>query len=137
MDTIAVPTLPRVLLVDQDADHRYLLQELLRELLPCAVDEAAAADQALAQVQARRPDLIVLDYQIPPLGALAFLHTLHARFDALPTPVLVLSDSQQVEDRHCIEGTGAYWLAKPYNLDDLELAVYVLLTSVGWARFVR
>jgi DNA-binding response OmpR family regulator len=55
----------------------------------------------------------------------------------LPTPVLVLSDSQQVEDRHCIEGTGAYWLAKPYNLDDLELAVYVLLTSVGWARFVR
>ena len=50
----------RVLLVEDDADTRRMLSDTLREF-GCQVEETENGRQALAQLAAKRPDLIVLN----------------------------------------------------------------------------
>jgi two-component system response regulator MprA len=114
-----------VLVVDDDLK----LQNMLRRTLSYEgfqVVTAADGNDALTEVQAHRPDVIVLDWLMPGLDGLGVLKRLRSAHDK--TLVLMLTARDAVEDR--VEGleTGADdYLVKPFAPSELLARVHALL----------
>lgn len=79
----------RVLIADDQADVRYALRTLL-QLAPGldveVVGEVADGGSLLAEIEARQPDVLLLDWKLPGLRTLAYLRFLYPH-----TSMIVLS----------------------------------------------
>ena len=123
-------TTARVLLVEDDDANRTILGEFLRAR-GFVVEEAASGTEALERVAASRPDLVVLDIQLPGLDGLQVLAHLRAGA-AAPPPVLALTALAMAGDRERILAAGAdAYLAKPAPLAVLEQEVRRLVGHRG------
>ncbi len=114
-----------VLIADDDPK---LLKMLQRTLVyeGFRVLSAANGTEALGQVQAHRPDVVVLDWLMPGLDGLGVLESLRATGDQ--TLVLMLTARDAVE--HRVEGleSGADdYLVKPFAPAELLARVHALL----------
>lgn len=115
----------RVLIVDDDPK---LLNMLRRTLTYEGLHVVTAADgnAALAEIQAHRPDIIVLDWMMPGLSGIGVLERMRALGDK--TLVLMLTARDAVENR--VEGldSGADdYLVKPFAPSELIARVHALL----------
>ncbi|NLE77893.1 MAG: response regulator transcription factor [Chloroflexi bacterium] len=115
----------KVLIVDDD---KRLLNMLRRTLAyeGFAVETAEDGRQALAQAQAQRPDVVVLDWLMPEVDGLEVLRQLRSRGDRVM--VLMLTARDAVEDR--VEGldSGADdYLVKPFAPAELLARLHALL----------
>ena len=120
----------RVLLVEDDDANRTILGEFLRTR-GFVVEEAASGTEALDRVAASRPDLVVLDIQLPGMDGLEVLARLRAGGSASP-PVLALTALAMAGDRERILAAGAdAYLAKPAPLAALEREVRRLVAPRG------
>ena len=89
-------------------------------------DGARALDRWRASV----PDVVLLDLSLPGLDGLQVLA--QARAEGLRTPVLILTARGTVGDRILGLNTGADdYLAKPFDLDELEARVRALARRAG------
>ncbi len=87
---------------------------------------AADGELALAELAARRFDLVILDVMLPGRNGLAVLRTMRGRGD--DTPVLMLSAKGTDDDRiRGLELAADDYLAKPFHLRELLLRVSALL----------
>lgn len=114
-----------VLIVDDDPK---LLNMLRRTLMyeGFHVFSATNGDEALAEAQTRRPDVIVLDWMMPRRDGLAVMKHLRAANDK--TLILMLTARDAVE--HRVEGleTGADdYLVKPFAPAELLARIHALL----------
>jgi two-component system response regulator MprA len=114
-----------VLIVDDDPK---LLKMLRRTLMYEGFHVLSATDgnEALAEVQAHRPDVVVLDWLMPGLDGLGVLERLRAAGDQ--TLVLMLTARDAVE--HRVEGleSGADdYLVKPFAPAELLARIHALL----------
>lgn len=124
----------RLLLVDDDAGDRLLLARAL-EAWPRPVelivleDGERALDYLLGRAAgARRPDLVLLDLNLPRLAGKAVLARLRAVTTDLP-PVVVLTTSRQPWDiRECRALGAASYLVKPLDARRFGEVMQVLLT---------
>jgi two-component system, OmpR family, response regulator TctD len=92
-------------------------------------DGARAVDRWQASV----PDVVVLDLNLPGLDGLQVLA--RARAAGLRTPVLILTARGAVGDRILGLNSGADdYLAKPFDLDELEARVQALARRAGLAQ---
>lgn len=101
----------RVLVVDDSADVRARLVALAREAGCAEVDEAAAADDALAAARVRPPDVVVLDVHLPGKTGLSIVGALKA----LPSPpkVIVLTNHPtEAHRRQCLSHGADHFLDK-------------------------
>lgn len=120
----------RVLLVEDDDANRTILGEFLRTR-GFVVEEAASGTEALERVAASRPDLVVLDVQLPGMDGLEVLARLRAGA-AAPPPVLALTALAMAGDRERLLEAGAdAYLAKPAPLAVLEQEVRRLVATQG------
>lgn len=113
-----------ILLVEDDPAMQTSLQ---RALARRGIHVSLCADglQAIAQWQALRPDVIVLDLSLPGLDGLEVLAALRAL--QATTPVLILTARSTVGDRVLGLNAGADdYLAKPFDLDELEARLRAL-----------
>jgi DNA-binding NarL/FixJ family response regulator len=79
-----------ILLVDDDALVRQVLRQVLKNYYPqCQISEAESVDSALAQVDERRWDLIILDLGLGEKSGLSVIHKVNVQ--NLNIPILVLS----------------------------------------------
>ena len=110
-----------ILLVDDHAIVRDGLKRLLATLDFGEVLEAADGREALAVVRARRPDLVILDLNLPGLGGLELLRRmiqLEAR------RVLVLSmHAEPLYAKRALEAGAAGYVTKNVSPDELLTAV--------------
>ena len=114
----------KVLLVEDDPSMQTALKRALQnrgmEVHLCSDGRAA-----LAEWQAREPDIVMLDLTLPGMDGLAVLE--QARRAALKTPVLILTARGTVGDRIIGLNTGADdYLPKPFDLDELEARLRAL-----------
>lgn len=118
-----------VLIVDDDPKLLKMLQRTLAYegfRVLCATD----GHEALAKVQAHRPDVVVLDWLMPAPDGLEVLRRLRAAGDR--TLVLMLTARDAVE--HRVEGleTGADdYLVKPFAPAELLARIHALLRRPG------
>lgn len=78
----------RVLLVDDSAFVRRATERMLAPLNVAVVGTAGTGEEAVRQVHLLRPDLVIMDVNMPGMGGLAALEQIMAE---LPTPVLLMS----------------------------------------------
>ncbi|MEU6478005.1 response regulator [Streptomyces sp. NPDC047017] len=116
-----------VLLVEDDLADAMLIQDALAERgtrhLTQVPDGIAALDY-LRNPDNARPDLIVLDLNMPRMNGREFLAVVKEDADLRTIPVVVLTTSAAPDDV-----TGAYhqhanaYVTKPVNLEEFEAAV--------------
>lgn len=128
------PAAPRtaltVLVVDDDADAREVAAQLLRS---SGVDvvTAASAEEGLAQLRERQPDVVVADIGMPGVDGYAFIRAVRA----LPTreartPAVAMTALVREEDRRrALEAGFQIHLPKPITRDGLLAAVTRLLPT--------
>jgi two-component system response regulator MprA len=107
-----------ILLVEDDRDIADSLELLLRDE-GFQVELAEDGLEALAAVDAHRPDLILLDVMLPRLDAVGVAAELKARGvgpDRLP--VILLSAGSALGDAQRAVGT-PYSLRKPFSLEEI------------------
>jgi DNA-binding response OmpR family regulator len=106
----------RVLIVD---DEPHIIQFLQVKLKASGYEVLAATNgsEALAQVQAQEPDLLVLDVIMPGMDGFETLKQIRA---VSPVPVIILSAREANVDKVKGLKMGADdYLAKPFNPDEL------------------
>jgi two-component system, OmpR family, response regulator MprA len=114
-----------ILVVDDDPPVRRMLD---RTLAAEGHDVRVAADggSALALVERRVPDLVVLDVAMPGLDGLAVCRRLRAK--GLGVPILLLTARDAIADRVSGLDAGADdYLVKPFAADELAARVRALL----------
>jgi len=110
----------RVLVVDDD-DALLRTVRLALEDDGYAVDTALSGEEALGLVKRRRPDLIMLDVNMPGVDGWEVLSRLRAAAGQ-QTPVVVMTGGFNLQDQALASGAQGY-LGKPFELDDLLAAV--------------
>jgi two-component system response regulator MprA len=120
-----------VLIADDD---QKLLKMLQRTLAYDGFEVATAADgrEALIQLDAHNPDVVILDWLMPGLDGLQVIEQLRAAGD--DTMILMLTARDAIEDR--VEGLGSGaddYLVKPFAPAELLARVHALLRRSGAA----
>jgi DNA-binding response OmpR family regulator len=121
-------TRPRVLVIDDDADIRLLLRELL-ERAGYLVDEAEDGKTGLRQLFANAPALVILDVTMPDMDG---YQTLERIRDLSEVPVLMLTArSQELEKVRGLSAGADDYVAKPFGRQELLARVQALLRRSG------
>lgn len=84
-----------VLIVDDHAGFRAAVRSLLEEMGLEVVGEVDSGESALETFEQQRPDIVLLDIQLPGIDGIEVARTL---FGAGHTPIVVLISSRDVED---------------------------------------
>jgi response regulator NasT len=120
----------RVLIAEDEALIRLDLKEMLEEEGYSVVAEVGDGQQAVEQATAQRPDLVILDIQMPVLDGLAAAERIASERIA-PVIVLTAFSQRELVERARDAGAMAY-LVKPFSKNDLVPAI-----EVARARFAE
>jgi two-component system response regulator len=129
-----------VLLVDDDADHVFLVRRALADVPGTEVTVEVAGDgeqatERLARARfrpGRRPQLVLLDLKMPRMDGLEVLRRIRADEATAGLPVVVLTSSERPEDREAAVAAGATWfVCKP--LDGRRFRAEVQQLADRWA----
>lgn len=109
----------RVLVVDDlDLNVKTLATRLEREYY--IVDKAFDGEEALREVEAKKPDIILLDIMMPRMNGIEVCRTLKANAETRDIPIIMVTALDATEDRVAAFKAGADdFLTKP--IDDLTL----------------
>jgi two-component system nitrogen regulation response regulator GlnG len=102
-------------IVDDDQSIRWVLEKaLMREDLPCRV--FASAREALAEIEAGPPQVLISDVRMPGTSGLELLQSVKARHPGLP--VIVMTAFSDLESAVSAFQGGAFeYLPKPFDID--------------------
>jgi CheY-like chemotaxis protein len=105
---------PHILVADDDAALRRLLT-LMLESGGYRVSTASSGRQAIAQMEAGRPDLLCCDLMMPDLHGFEVLKALKARPHLAHIPVVVITAAgQEIEVKRALELGAARYVLKPF-----------------------
>jgi DNA-binding response OmpR family regulator len=125
----------KVLIVDDEAHIRLLLEQTLDPLLDVGIDILTADNggAALQLIRDERPDLVLLDVMMPVMNGFDVCKTVKADPDLRGIFVMMLTAKGQELDRATGAEVGAdLYLTKPFDPDDvLGRAAKVLEVDVG------
>ena len=117
----------RILIVEDKATSRELLRTVL-EQQGYAVDEALDGEDALRQVRANPPDLVLLDLQIPARDGYDVVREIRKDPRLQTVPVVAVTASAMQGDREKVLTAGfTAYIAKPVSLVQLRQEVSRLL----------
>ncbi len=126
----------RVLLVEDDEDHVFLIRRAMREVdgVAVAVQVASSGDDAVRYLDFRRelrgaqPDIVVLDLRLPRMSGFDVLRSIRENPAFSAMPVVVLSSSEHPDDRDQAKALGADdYLCKPLDGGQLRNQVQDLI----------
>jgi CheY-like chemotaxis protein len=117
----AWPATTRILLVENDEDHRKLLGQALRNQ-SYAVDEAASAAEARTHLAGARYALMIAHYSLPDSTATELLRTTRGQGLLADTPAIVFTGQPDVEKSGDFE-----LMRKPLAVSDLLRQVQAIV----------
>ena len=121
----------RVLIVDDEADVRKTLSDILRAMRysdTLEIEEASGGREGLDAVVRQRPDLVLLDLQMPGMGGLALLKQIREIEPRLSVIVISATQENKMSSEALCNGAVAY-LPKPFDPRHVEMLVTTFLDS--------
>ncbi len=126
-----------VLVVDDDPNLRLLVESALARD-GYQVLQAEDGDQGLDVVRSARPDLILLDVNMPRMDGIAVLKQLRAQENTRHIPVLMLTvQGNEPATRAAFDAGASDYLAKPFTIPQLSARVRACLDRFGGEHKVR
>jgi len=124
LDKTAEPLRPSVVLIEDEPQIRRFLRAALGGN-GYRLFEASNAQEGLAEVATRRPDLVILDLGLPDLDGLSVLGQLR---EWSSVPVIVLSARGQERDKiAALDGGADDYVSKPFSMGELLARMRVAL----------
>jgi two-component system sensor histidine kinase/response regulator len=112
----------RVLIVDDNADNLFSIRQILAPL-PLAVETARTGGEAIEACRRQRPDLVLMDVELPGLSGLETTRIIHQLPGCADVPVIALTAEAMRGDRErALEECNSY-LAKPVEPTQVVEAV--------------
>jgi len=117
-----------VLVVDDSPLNRKLIRTIL-DLKKIRIIEAGDAEKALELTRLHRPDLILMDLQLPGMNGLEATEVLKTDSETASIPIVILSAGSIPEDARQMRQSGASGLIlKPFSTRELLETVSSFLT---------
>ena len=108
-----------ILYVEDNELNRKIVRDLLRRTSYRLI-EAADGETGIATALAERPDLILMDIQLPKISGIDALRTLRNTPATAATPIIAITSFALSGDQQKAKDAGASaYLAKPYSPFDL------------------
>lgn len=118
-----------ILIVDDDATIRLLMQEALSDECYKVIDVSNGMD-ALAQIKARQPDLVLLDVTMPGMDGFEVCRKIRQQYgnaDISIIMVTALEDSESIERSY--ESGATDFISKPINWDTFPYRIQYLIKA--------
>ena len=120
----------KVLIADDDKELSQFLKMALHNY-GWEVNVAFDAIQALVTAKNWKPDVIVLDINMPAGTGIGALEKIRKNMDTSMIPVLILSGSQDPEIKDKTKALGALgYMHKPVEVEDLHLGLQQVVNGV-------
>lgn len=117
----------RIIIADDDE----IIGEIARDALIAAGHGAGLVKdgaEALRVIKARRPDLVILDCNMPELSGVLLVQELRKMPDFADLPVMMLTGRRSERDEELARFAGANeYLKKPFDPDELVFRVEEML----------
>ncbi len=109
----------RVIYVDDDEDMLLLIKAVLEQDSGLEVNTFTSPIHALAEISAKTPDLIILDYQIPEMNGTQIMARIHEM--NLDVPIIFFTAQSAPEEINKIQSLGASKvIVKPIDISKLH-----------------
>jgi len=122
------PSTQTILVVEDDFTIGGLLTDIINEETPHKAFLVPSGEQALQLVRGLKPDLFLLDYQLPCMNGLELYDTLHAMKGFAEIPALFMSANAPVSE---LEKRRVGFISKPFELEDMLNSIELLLSKVS------
>ena len=113
---------PKTILIADDEEQLALAVKIRLQSKGYLVMVATDGQQALEQIQAQRPDLLILDVRMPVMDGYSCLRELNTRYGRGEIPVIVLTARDRMKDLFELEGIEDY-VVKPFDHEDLVMRI--------------
>jgi len=116
-----------VLIVEDNHKNMKLVRDVL-QVKGYRTLEAGSAEDGIALARAHKPDLVLMDIQLPGMNGIEALGVLRADPSTAAIPVIAVTASVMQQDRNLITQAGfdAY-IGKPINLKEFLEAVRTMI----------
>ena len=105
----------RILLIEDNEFNRKIVRDLLARQ-PYDLLEANDGEAGVAAARRDRPDVIVMDIQLPKLSGLDATRALRADPDTAKIPIIVVTSfALSGDDKKAMDAGASAYLAKPYS----------------------
>ena len=114
------------LIVDDSRVIRKVSRHIL-EAMGFAVDEAADGQEALQRCDEAMPDVILLDWNMPVMSGLEFIHLLRQRENgAAPKVVFCTTENDIAHIRAAIDAGADEYVMKPFDRETLQIKLQLV-----------
>jgi len=98
----------KILLVDDSATDRRLIEGLLNKCLHFSVATAADGAIALQEMKTNAPDVVVTDLQMPNIDGLQLVETVRSLYPLIPVILITAEGSEEIASRALQRGAAGY-----------------------------
>jgi len=114
------------LVVDDSKVIRKVARHIL-EMLDFAVDEAGDGQEALTQCEARMPDVVLLDWNMPVMSGMEFLKVLRGQtVPDQPKVVFCTTENDMAHIRAAIAAGADEYVMKPFDRETLQAKLQIV-----------
>jgi DNA-binding response OmpR family regulator len=118
----------RILIVEDETDIAGLIKHTLERSVEADAEIVGTGDDALKAVATRRPDLVILDLNLPVLNGIEVCRILRSRSEGQHLPIIMLTARTSEDDRVAGLDVGADdYLTKPFSLRELSARVRAVM----------
>jgi len=119
---------PHVLVVEDETDVAHLIKHTLERSGSANVAIVGSGDAALKAVTERRPDLIILDLNLPSISGVEVCRIIRSRPDDSRVPIIMLTARSSEDDLvYGLEQGADDYVTKPFSLRELSARVQAVL----------
>jgi two-component system cell cycle response regulator DivK len=120
MSTSANPTGAKTILYVEDNEaNRMIVRDLLKRTKYTLI-EAFDGEAGVAMALEKRPDLILMDIQLPKISGMEAMRRIRAEAATAATPIIAITSfALSGDDKKAKEAGATAYLAKPYSPFDL------------------
>lgn len=122
----------KILLIDDSKTMRNIQKSVLAQLGHTTVEEACDGQDALSKVGAYKPDLILVDWNMPNMDGLTMLQTIRATPTLRHLPVLMITAEAKKENIIAAAQAGANgYIVKPFTAATLSEKLNKIFEKLG------